>query len=175
MSPRTTAATKNNTVAVRRPRRVTPITDIEKQFLLFITNWRSATTAGKARDRARDLIKKWFEGGGDADHEITVNDNGSLIVEFEEPVAVDGVKVLGLENRRTETSELDLDAVDEWLESLPEAQRKALSSRLYKRVVDHVFQPDELFKLNQEGVLSDEELDALFETNVTWALCVTKE
>lgn len=171
MSPRQTA----NTVALKRPRRTAPVVDIEKQFLLFVTAWRAATTSGKARDKARDTIKAWFKAGGDPDHEITVNENGSQLVEFSEPVAVDGVKVLGLENRRTVTSELDLDKVDEWLEGLDETQRQQLSRRLYKKVVEHVFQPDELFAMQQEGILTEAELDALFSSQESWALCVTKD
>lgn len=171
MSPRQTA----NTVAIKRPRRTAPLVDFDKQALMFITNWSTARSAGKARDKARDFVKAWFAKGGDPDHEITVNENGSQIVEFAEPVLVDGKKVLGLENRRTVRSELDLDLVDEWLDSLPEAQREALSRKLYKKVVEHVFQPDALFALQQEGVITEEQLDALFSTTETWALCVTED
>ena len=166
---RTTAETRTPTV--RRPRRPQPIQDIERQFLLFTSNWRTATTAGKARDKARDHIKAWFAAKGDADHEITVNENGSQIVEFDEPLLVDGVKILGLENRRTETSTLDLDEVDDLLDQLPESVRK----RVVKKVVDYIVDPDELYKLNQEGVITDEQLDALFTTEVGWSLCVTKD
>lgn len=159
----------SRTTAVRRPRRTTPVPDIEKQFLLFATNWRTATTAGKDRDKARNVIKSWFEAGGDADHEITVNDNGSQVIEFD-PIAIDGVKILGLENVRKETSSLDLDKVDELLDNLPESVRR----RVVKRVVDYVVDPDELFKLNQEKVITDDQLDELFTTNVTYALTVKK-
>lgn len=167
MNARSTASTR----PVRRPRRVQPLQDVEKQFLAFTSNWRTATQAGEARDKARDLIKSWFASGGDAEHEITVNENGSQIVEFDEPLLVDGVKILGLENRRTETSTLDLDLVDELLDTLPEAVRK----RVVKKVTDYIVDPDELYKLNQEKVITDEQLDELFTTEVGWSLCVTKD
>ena len=127
--------------------------------------------AGKTRDKARDQIKAWFDRGGDSDHEIAVNENGSQILEFEAPLMVDGVKVTGLENRRTLTNELDLDKVDDLLDTLPEAVRK----RVVKKVVDFIVDPDELFKLNQEGVIKDEQLDALFTPDVKWSLCVVKD
>lgn len=171
MNARSTAATRGTTIRVSRPRKPAPIADIEKQFLMFVTSWRNATTEGKKRDKARDVIKTWFERGGDPDHEITTNDNGSKLVEFDEPILVDGVKVLGLENRRTPVSELDLDAVDELLDTLPETVRK----RVVKKVVDYIVDPDELFKLNQEGVISDDDLDALFTVEDKWSLCVTKD
>ena len=159
------------TTAVRRPRRVTPLVDVDKQFHTFAYNWRTATVAGKARDKARDAIKAWFEKGGDSEHEITFNDNGSQLVEFDEPILADGVTITGLENRRTETSELDLDKVDELLDTLPADVRK----RVVKKVTEYIVDPDELFKLNQEGVIKDDQLDALFSTDIKWALCVTKD
>ena len=171
MSPRSTAASVS---PLRRPRRTAPVVDIDRNFLLFISHWSTARTAGKARDKARDVVKAWFARGGDPDHEITVNDNGSQILEFDEPLLLDGKKIAGLENRRTVTPELDLDLVDAWLETLDEDERQQLSKRLYKKVIDHVFQPDALYAMQQEGILSEDELDAMFTTSETWALCVTE-
>lgn len=168
MNARSTAATR--APRVTRPRKVTPLVDIDKQMHAFIYNWRTATVAGKARDKARDLIKAAFERGSVGDHEITVNDNGSQLVEFDEPVVADGVTILGLENRRTETATLDLDKVDDLLDSLPADVRK----RVVKKVVDYIVDPDELYKLNQEKVITDKQLDELFTTEVGWSLCVTK-
>lgn len=162
------------TVAARRPRKVTPIHDIEKQFLLFISAWRAATAAGKARDKASAVIKAWFERGGDSDHEISVNDNGSLGYDFPEPVLLDGVTVTGLEAVRRESSELDLDLLDEYLDKLPEGRRAELTRKLYKRVTDTVFQPDALFALNQSGEITDDDLDSFYTTSTTYALTVKK-
>lgn len=163
-------ATPARTTSARRPRRVTPLVDIEKDFLLFVTNWRTATVAGKARDKARDTIKVWFEAGGDRLHEVSVNEAGSQAVEFDEPLLIDGVKILGLENVRKESSVLDQDAVDDLLDSLPEDVRK----RVVKKVVTYEVDPNELFKLNQEGIIKDDQLDDLYETNVSWSLTVKK-
>ena len=172
MNARSTAATRT---PARRPRRVTPLHDIERSFLEFVTFWRTASVAGKKRDKARDHIKEWFEKGGDADHEITVNDQGSELVEFAEPLVLDGVTVTGLENVRKQSDELDLDKVDAWLDSLPEEQRKALAKKLYKPVTDYVFQQDALFRLQQEGVITEELMDSLYTTDITWALTVKKD
>lgn len=173
MSPRSTASV--TPIRVSRPRRTTPLLNIDKEFLLFVTNWRAAATAGNARDKAKAQIKRWFESGGDVDHEVMVNENGSQIIEFPEPVAVDGVKVTGLENRRTAVTELDLDKVDEWLDSLDEETRKAHFKKLFKPVTDYVFQPDALFALQQQGKLTEAQMDAMMTTSVSWALCVTKD
>lgn len=161
--------------ATRRPRRPVPVADIEKTFLQFVTSHRTVATAKKSLEKSRDVIKEWFEKGGDADHEITVNDQGSQLVEFDEPVTIDGVRIIGLENVRRQSDDLDLDKVDAWLESLPEDQRMALSGRLYKPVTDLVFQQDELYRLNQEEVITDAVLDSLFTTTTSYALTVKKD
>lgn len=164
----------SRTVAARRPRKVAPIHDIEKLFHEFVYNWRTATQAGNRRDKASALIKSWFERGGDPDHEITVNDNGSLAFEFEDPMVLDGVTVTGLEAVRRESSQLDLDLVDAWLDKLPEDRRAELTKKLYKRVTDVVFQPDALFALQQSGAISEDQMDSFYTTSTTFALTVKK-
>ena len=161
-------------VSARRPRRTTPVSDIERYFHDFAYNWRVAHTATRLRDAATAKIKVWFDGMGDPEHEVTVNENGSRSVEFDEPIVVDGVTIEGLENVRKESSTIDLDLVDEWLAALPEAKRVKFTKQLYKPVTDYVFQPDVLFKLQQEGAISEDELDAMYTTKVTWALNVKK-
>lgn len=159
------------TPQIRRPRRVVPLVDIEKQFLLFLNSWRTATVAGTDRDRASKIIKAWFEKGGDGTHEITQNDTGSLSVEFEDPIMLPGVTAIGLENVRRESSVLDEDALDELLDTLDEKDRK----RVAKRVTVIEYDQDELFALQQEGKISEAQLDGLFTTTVTWALTVKKQ
>ena len=36
--------------------------------------------------------------------------------------------------------------------------------------MDYLVKPDELYALNQEGIVPDDELDPLYTTTVTWAL-----
>lgn len=168
-------AAARSTAVTRGGRRArTPLVDVEKQFHDFLYNWGLAKEAGSARDKARDAIKKWFAHGGDADHEVTVNDNGSQLVEFESVLEIGGRKFTGVENRRTATSALDMDRIDEWLESMPKAQRDKIQGKIFRKVTDYVLEPDELFRLNQEGVIDDETLDSLYSTSVTWSLNVVQ-
>lgn len=171
--PRSTAG--SNVVAVRRPRRTTPISNIDQQIHLYIANWRAASVAGNARDKANKLIKQWFAATSFGDRDVAINDNGSQILTFEEPLLVDGNKYLGLENRRTVKSELDLDLVDEWLSKQPKAKQASLRARLYKKVVTEEFDPDELFAMQQQGLLTEDQLDGMFEAKESWALCVVKD
>lgn len=158
------------TAATRTPR--TPLVAIDQLFHSFLFNWGQAKDAGTQRDKDRDRIKKWFDGGGDADHEITVNENGSPAVEFDKPLTIGGRTFRGLENRRTVTTGIDPDLVDEWLEDLPQAEREKLAKRLYKREVVFTFQPDVLFALNQEGVIDDKTMDSFTAVDVKYALNV---
>jgi hypothetical protein len=162
-------------VAVRRPRSTAPIEDIEREFHTFLHNWRTAKTAGNARDKANKVIKSWFSSGIFGPRKVTVNENGSQILEFDSPLDIDGKKILGLENRRTVTPELDLDLVDAWLDTLPAAKRKEYRAKLYQRVVSEEFNPDALYALQQGGALTETELDAMFDNKVSWALCVTED
>jgi hypothetical protein len=149
-----------------------PVADIDKLFLEFVTLWRTVKVAGNKRDKTRDLIKLWFAKGGDPDHEVTVNETGSQSVDFEDELEIDGVTVVGIENVRKEVNEIDLDRVDAWIATLPPAQAAEVRKMLYKTVTTVEFQPDELYRLNQTGVLSDRVLDSLYETDIQWALTV---
>lgn len=147
---------------------------IQQQFLAFVTHWATATDSGKARDGARDTIKSWFAKGGDNDHEITVNDNGSQQLLFEQPLEIAGRKILGLENRRSTTSTLDPDLIDEYLETLTQAEREKISKKIIKPVTEYILDTDALMALNQAGVIPDDVLDGFYQTSENWSLNVLK-
>lgn len=171
-----TQPTSGRIVAVRRrPANPTPVSDIEQQFHLFLNGWRAAKTAGNIRDKANKAIKAWFAAGIFGQREVTVNENGSQLLEFEVPLEIDGKKILGLENRRTVTPELDLDKVDAWIASLPKAKQAGVRAKLYQQVVTEEFDADALYAMQQSGALSETELDSMFDNKVTWALCVTED
>ena len=160
MSPRTVAV-------ARRPR--TPVSDVTKSFHEYLYHWKIAKAAADKRDRAKGVIKQWFEAG--ADGKATINESGSQVYEFDEPLLIDGTKFLGVENVRRESTTLDLDKLDDLLDTKDPKVR----SRVVKKVTEYVVDPDEVFALNQEGVITDAELDALYTTEVTWALGVKKD
>ncbi len=165
--------TPRNVTVVRKPRTPrTPISSIGQSIHTFLYNWGVAKDAGTERDRARDRIKKWFESGGNGEFEVTYNENGSPAIEFDEPMEIGGRKIRGLENRRTVTTDLDLEAIDEWLEGLPADQREKLSAQLFHREVVFTLKPDVLFQLNQDGVIKDDVLDSFQAVRTTYSLNV---
>jgi hypothetical protein len=58
---------------------------------------------------------------------------------------------------------LDEDAVDTLVNAT------GIRDRVFKEVTTTVLDQDELYVLNQEGVISDEELDALFTEKISYA------
>lgn len=164
MSPRT--------VTARRPR--TPVTDVTKTFHEFLYNWQVAKNHADKRDAAKATLKKLFADGffkGKA----TVNETGSQILTFDEPLLIDGHKFLGLENRKTVIPSIDPDAVDALIDSLPADVRAKVQKRVIKVVTDTVIDDEELFKLNQEGMLTDDQLDSVYTETVQWSLNVVKD
>jgi hypothetical protein len=166
MSPRTVAVAR----PVRAPK--VPVSDHTKAIHDFLYNRSVARAAGKLRDAARDVLKPWFD-SNPAD--VTVNDTGSKELEFDAPLLIDGVKYTGLVNVRKESSVLDLDKLDNLFDTMDPEVRARLHARVMKTVTDIVVDPDELFAANQEGVITDAQLDSLFTTEVSWSLGVKQD
>lgn len=146
-----------------------PIADIAKQYHLFLTNWSQAKACGTARDSARDQIKGWM--AGHVGKGVEVDENGHQRVDFDVPLEVDGKKYVGLENRRTVATGFDVEAAMELVDSLPAADRK----RAVKTVVTEEIDQGMLFVLNQEGKISDDELDSCITERVTYSLNVLRD
>lgn len=89
------------------------------------------------------------------------DEKGSLFLELDEPVEHDG-KTYGLlkKERRVGTSFLEDDA-----EKLLEA--KGLLAEAQTTIV--VLDQDAIYRLHQEGKLSEAEIDSMFEEKITWA------
>ena len=152
-----------------------PLSDMAKDWHEFFYNHGQAKEHADARDKAKGRLKKWFETSDDP--RFYADENGSVFFDLPEVLEIDGRKYDGLENRRRASSSVDLDKVDEWLDGLPESHRNKLYERLFKPVVrtDIEFQQDELYALQQEGVIPEDMLDpenedGFITTEVTWAL-----
>ena len=140
---------------------------LEQAAHVFLHQRDRATEAGRARDDARDQIKDWLTHtnavgnftNGDED------ENGNRIL----PFTVAGKRIIA--QRRVPAPTIDLDAAEKLLR---EKGGEALYDVVFKREVVRTFDEDELFALNQKGVISDEELDALEVTgDASYALVVS--
>jgi hypothetical protein len=110
--------------------------------------------AERQKDLRTDLMGL-VKGGGLTD------EKGSFFLNLHTPVTVGDKTYRTLKNERRVSERLDEDAAEELLKS------KGLLERCQKTVV--VFDPDELYVLNQEGLLSDEELDSLIVISESYA------
>lgn len=107
------------------------------------------------QDQLRDQLMSVVEVEGEPD------EKGSLWLDLPEPVEHDGKTYSQLKRERRVGTVFLEDEAEKLLEEkglLAEAQKTIV-------VLDH----DEVYRLHQEGKISDEEIDAMFKENVTYA------
>lgn len=108
------------------------------------------------RDRLRDELKAYVE----TTHDVTDVD-GHQYRELSSPVTVAGKTYKTLKRERRVSTTLNEDRL------LELAHEKGFTDRVIK-TMEYVDQ-DEIYVLYQEGKLTEEELDSLFDRNITWA------
>ena len=130
-------------------------------------------SAGRLKDSARDKIKAWLTARDDNGKLLNgrVDENGHRFFDLPEPLTINGVTYTAIQAQRKTSSSIDLDAA----ESLLKAKGSEYYDQVFRAVVVRQFSEDDLFILNQTGVLSDEELDALETEDETFALTAVKE
>lgn len=116
-------------------------------------------TLGTEQTRLRDSLLAHLAENGEVD------EKGSQFITLPDPIVVGVDRIGAIKRERRASTSLNLDAAEELLAG----KGKTILARCQKEVTTVVFDQDELYVLNQEGLISDEELDSLFETNVTWA------
>jgi hypothetical protein len=141
-------------------RTMAPPTDLGKASHEFIYHRDVAADATKVKDKARDLIKGWLtlvnqagkmpNGREDSD--------GHRYLDFDHPLTIGDKTYTGIKAQLSRpTPYIDLDAAAKLLES----KGTEFYDQVFKRKVIREFDGDELYVLNQKGIVSDDELDAL--------------
>lgn len=111
------------------------------------------------REAARDYLKPYIMAAFDID------ENGNFYYEFPDPISVDGKSwVKGLMARRR-VSEYTNEELAERLIKLHKLEKRCI-----KIVVSYELDLDELYAANQEGIISDDEIDSIIETDVSYSL-----
>jgi hypothetical protein len=85
-----------------------------------------------------------------------IDEKGSKFWKLDPPIEVNGQKFTEVKRERRVSVTLDAEKAEEL------AIAKGIRDRVFKEVTTEVLDQDELYVLNQEGILSDEELDSLF-------------
>lgn len=129
---------------------------------LYFKYLRDEQEAKKNREKHRDFLKKYITENCDAD------EDGNLTYEFPAPMNIDDMWYRGLQNQRR---------VREWVDE-EEAKKLVylhnLQFRCLKKVTTWELDLDELYAANQEGIISDDEIDSIIEMDETWALVKIK-
>lgn len=150
------------------------LSDLEKAAHEFLFNRDSESAAVKSKNRARDVLKGWLTLKNAAGKMLNgdVDDKGNRTLYFEEPLTIGETEYAGVQaQKKTPEPSIDTDAT----EALLKAKGAKHYDAVFKRQVIRVFSEDDLYVLNQKGIVSDEELDALMVTgDPTYALVAVK-
>lgn len=119
-------------------------------------------TSKAERSTLRGKILPFLEESGEPD------ENGNLTWEFPEPVSIEGKKFRGLMLQRRVSEYTDEDKALELIYK-HDLQRRCIKERIVEDV-----DLDELYAANQEGIVSDDEIDSIIETTESWALTKVK-
>lgn len=121
-------------------------------------------------DKVKDPLGKELKAHIAQSGELDANGNVDLL--FPEPLTIDGETFLGLRNQKIQPAPLvDEEKVDELLATLPPEIRE----RVVREVTITVRDDDELYVLNQEGLITDDQLDGvMFTPEPRYSLVVIK-
>jgi hypothetical protein len=148
--------TRRTTRRAERPINLDPETPLEKvrQFLILKFQEQQIVTR---KNKLRDDVSAHVDATGEVD------EKGSKFWKLPTPIEVNGQKFTEIKRERRVSTKLDVDAVDTLV------NEKGLRDRVYKQVTTEVLDQDELYVLNQEGVISDAELDGLWVESASFA------
>lgn len=147
---------RRTTRRIEKPISLDPENPIEKvrQFLLLKFQETQVVTR---KNYLRDEISAYVDAAGETD------EKGNKFWKLPTPIEVNGQTFTEVKREKRTSIGLDEDAVDTLV------NEKGVRDRVYKEVTTTVLDQDELYVLNQEGVITDEELDALFTEKVSYA------
>lgn len=112
-------------------------------------------------DRKANLIKNYIAEHGEAN-----GDHVDWL--FTQPLTIGDQTYLGMRNQASSSTYMDTDKAEELLKT------KGLRDQVFKTVEVEVADWDEVYRLIQQGLITDDEYDALMETETTYSLVVIK-
>ena len=125
---------------------------------LYLAALDDEATQKARREDHRAYLKEWLI------NTFEPNDKGDYVYEFPKPIGA--TKGLMLQRR-----------VSEWVDedrARALVSRHGLEDRCLTTVTSSVFDFDELYACNQEGIISDEEIDTILELSESYALVKVK-
>jgi hypothetical protein len=147
---------RRTTRRVEKPINLDPESPVEKVRQFLVLKFQETQVVTR-KNHLRDEISAYVDASGETD------EKGSKFWDLPAPIEVNGQKFVSVKREKRTSIGLDEDAVDNLVNT------KGIRDRVFKEVTTTVLDQDELYVLNQEGLISDEELDALFTENVSYA------
>jgi hypothetical protein len=117
------------------------------------------------KNKLRDEISAFVDANGETD------EKGSRFWDLPTPIEINGQKFVSVKRERRSSPSIDEDKIRELLlaKATVDAGGVTLYSRVFKPVTEIVLDQAELYVLNQEGLITDEELDSFFVETVSFA------
>jgi hypothetical protein len=147
---------RRTTRRVERPISLDPENPVEKVRQFLVLKFQETQVVTR-KNHLRDEISAFVDANGEVD------EKGSKFWTLPAAIEVNGQKFTEVKREKRTSISLDEDAVENLVNA------KGIRDRVFKEVTTTVLDQDELYVLNQEGVISDEELDALFAENISYA------
>jgi|SRR6185437_5117238 len=141
---------------------VKPIDHVMKLVHGYLYSHNEETKIKKLREDYRNDLKEIIM-SGDTD------DKGNYNYEFPEPLCIDNVWYTGLQMQRRVSEYVDEDTARELI------SRHGLGDRCIKVIQVEELDLDELYAANQEGIISDDEIDSIIEADETYSLIRIKQ
>jgi hypothetical protein len=127
---------------------------------LFVYNRYQESKVRHDKETARDAIKDYLMN----DENARIDEYGHRYLDLSAPIPDGDALVTAIRATRNVSASIDLDLAAILL------REKDLYDRVFKRVVTREFDENELYALNQQGLVSDEELDSMIIENVTYSI-----
>lgn len=130
---------------------------------LYLLSAHDEAELKKRREDARSFLLPWLKDSFDPD------ENGCYLYEFPDPISIDGVSYRGLMAQRRVSEFVNEEKARELIAQHHEEDRCLYPVTTFE--VDY----DALYALNQEGIISDEEIDSIIEPQESYALVRVKK
>lgn len=143
-----------------------PVSSLLREAQAFLHNKTEAERIGKIRDESKRFLKKYLLSEED---DVYADEKANRYVDFPDPLTIGEDTYAGIKLQRSVSVSIDEDRAKELLAA------KSLINYVMHTVTVEEWDWDELYTLNQMGRISDEELDALLEENITWSVWPVKD
>lgn len=137
---------------------------VTSKAIAALTLKAESNAALRRHDVLKGELMTFLAGYGEPD------DKGHRVFEFQNPIVIGGQSMKGIKRERRVSVGLDEEKAAEIITE----KGDDVVRRVYKEVVETVLDQEEIYVLHQEGVISEEEIDAMFVERESFAFIPVK-